>query len=688
VIRAINRLASGLLLAVFCTPASAVAATTTYTGAWAGGTIAPGDTAILDNGASITGNVEANGLLQFNQTTALTMSAALSGTGGLALTNTGTFTLTGLTSGTGRFDLAITASRGALSIGATGTNALVVGTSGSGSLSMAGGTVRNGTGFLGFAQGSLGTATVTSGSWTNSRILYVGHSGTGTLDVAGGVVTNSNAHLGFTAGGVGTAIVSSGTWQNRGQFLVGGAVGGTGGTGSLTMTGGQITNSIGYIAAGTNSVGTVTISGGTWSNSANLNVGTTGTGTLTISGSGGTGGVVIVGGTLSKGASGTINLNAGGTLQIGTGTTATGVLGTDLVNNGALIFNRIGSGTVAASISGTGSLTMAGAATIRFSGTSSYSGATAINAGSLLVNGGLGNTAVSVNAGGTLGGSGTVGGQVTANSGGTLAPGDGLGSLAVGAATLLGGSVFAYEMNSSAPSAADLLSVTGGLSLAGTVGFSLIDLAASPLSIADGTTFSLINYAGDWNGGLFTYGGSTLADGGIFSVGDQLWRIDYDATVGGLNFSNEYLPDSHFVTLVAVPEPSSCALLFAGLCGIFWQFCPSGASLSPIQAGDGRRSHPRLHSVGFNAVIDIAIDWESLTTRSDSLASPHTWLGLDADVTEPAAIVQAARHRLEAIRDAYGSERDVKDVLVSIIVRARQEMLSRARVGQASACHK
>ena len=677
----ITRLAAGLLLAGLCWRTPAEAQTTIYTGAWAGGTIAPGSIAVLNNGATVTGNVVANGLLQFNQTTALTMSAALSGTGGLSLTNTGTFTLTGLTSGTGRFDLAITASSGALSIGATGTNALIVGNSGTGSLSVAGGTVSNGAGFLGFNAGSLGTATVTSGSWTNSRPLSIGHSGTGTLDVSGGTVTNSNATLGLNAGSLGAATVSSGTWNNRGSLYVGGGVGGTGGTGTLNVAGGNVSSSTTHIGFNATAVGAVTISGGTWSNSANLNVGTTGTGTLTISGSGGTGGLVIVGGTLAKGASGTINLNAGGTLQIGTGTTASGVLGTDLFNNGALVFNRIGSGTVAASISGTGSLTMAGSGTLRFSGTSSYSGATAINAGSLLVNGGLGSTAVSVNTTGLLGGSGTIGGAVTVNPGGTLTPGDNIGSLAIGSATLLGGSVFAYEMNSSAPSAADLLSVTGGLSLSGTVGLSLIDLAASPLSIADGTTFSLINYAGDWNGGLFTYGGSTLADGGIFSVGDQLWRIDYDAAGGGMNFSGEYLPDSQFVNIVAVPEPSTCVLLFVGLCGIFWQFCPLGAQFSPIHPGDGRRSHPRLPCLGFNAVIDIAIDWESLTSLPDSLDTPHAWLGLDADVREPGLIVQAARHRLEAIRDSYGSEREVKDVLVSIIVRARQEMLSLAREG-------
>jgi T5SS/PEP-CTERM-associated repeat protein len=366
-------------------------------------------------------------------------------------------------------------------------------------------------------------------------------------------------------GSVGTATVSSGTWTNRGQLLVGGAVGGVGGTGTLNVTGGQITNTIGYIGAGTNSIGAVTISGGTWSNSANLNVGTSGTGRLTISGSGGTGGLVIVGGLLSRGGAGTINLNSGGTLQIGTGAT-TGTLGTDLVNDGLLVFNRTGSGTVATSISGTGSLTLAGAATLRFTGTSSYSGVTVIDAGALLVNGALGSTAIAVNAGGLLGGSGTISGRVTANPGGTLAPGDGIGSLAIGVATLQGGSVFAYDVNSSVPFAADLLSVTGGLFLSGTVGLTLNDLAASPLAFAGGTTFSMINYSGSWNGGLFSYGGQALADGGIFSMGDQLWMIDYDAASGGGNFPNSHLPGSSFVNIVAVPEPSAGTLLLGGLC--------------------------------------------------------------------------------------------------------------------------
>jgi autotransporter-associated beta strand protein/T5SS/PEP-CTERM-associated repeat protein len=400
--------------------------------------------------------------------------------------------------------------------------------------------------------------------WLNGGQLYVGGytgltgAGTGTLDVTGGEVRNTFGNIGFSADSVGTATVSGGTWANSVALHVGRS-----GTGTLNVVGGLVTSASGTIGTIAGSAGTATVSSGTWSNSGALVVGGAGTGTLTISGSGGTGGVVIVGGTLSKGGAGTINLNAGGTLQIGTGS-ATGALGTDLVNNGALVFNRTGSSTVSSAISGTGALTKQGAGTLTFSGTSSYSGATAINAGSFLVSGALGNSAVSVNAGGLLGGSGTISGSITANASGTLSPGAGIESLATGAVTLLDQSTFAYEMNSAVPLAADLLSVTGNLSLSGTVGLTLTDLATTPSAFAAGTTFSLINYTGSWNSGLFSYGGSVLADGGMFSLAGQLWTIDYNATAGGLNFSGEYLPASNFVNIAAVPEPSACALAAVG----------------------------------------------------------------------------------------------------------------------------
>jgi hypothetical protein len=81
------------LLGSLAVPARA--ATTTYTSVYTGGTIAPDDTVLLNNGARVTGNVTANGTLQFNQSgTTLTISNTISGTGTLSLTNTGTLNLT------------------------------------------------------------------------------------------------------------------------------------------------------------------------------------------------------------------------------------------------------------------------------------------------------------------------------------------------------------------------------------------------------------------------------------------------------------------------------------------------------------------------------------------------------------------------------------------------------------------
>jgi hypothetical protein len=75
---------------------------------------------------SLTGNVTANGTLQFNQSAAntLTISNLISGTGTLSLTNTGTLNLTG-TSGAANtvvLDMTTSASLGLLQIRSGGRN--------------------------------------------------------------------------------------------------------------------------------------------------------------------------------------------------------------------------------------------------------------------------------------------------------------------------------------------------------------------------------------------------------------------------------------------------------------------------------------------------------------------------------------------------------------------------------------
>jgi fibronectin-binding autotransporter adhesin len=360
-----------------------------------------------------------------------------------------------------------------------------------------------------------------------------------------------------------TATVAGGEWINRGALFVGRS-----GSGALDISGGLVTSASGTIASGTASTGMVVVTGGTWQSAGPLTVGVEGSGTLSISGSNGTGGLVIVGGTLSRGGQGTIDLAAGGTLQIGTGS-ASGVLATDLVNHGELVFNRGGSATLAHTLSGSGAVRLTGSGTFTTSGTSDYTGPTTIAGATLLVAGGLGMTDIAVLADSRLGGTGTIDGAVAVAAGGVLAPGASIGSLATGAVTLLDGATLAAEWDSSAPLAgsADLLRIAGDLSLIGSVGLSLADLAATPLRLPEDTTISLIAYSGDWNGGRFSLDGRELADGMLFWADHQPWTIHYAASLGGLNVGGETLAGSSFVNLVAVPEPSTVGLLLAGAIG-------------------------------------------------------------------------------------------------------------------------
>jgi T5SS/PEP-CTERM-associated repeat protein len=240
---------------------SSLAATTTYTGVWAGGTIAPNDTVVLDNGASVTGNVVANGRLQFNQSapSVLTISRTITGTGALSLTNTGTLHLTGtsVAVNTVVLNLTTTASAGLLQV-RSGTGILRVGSSGTGTLNVTGGRITNSEGYLGYTAGSVGAASVSSGTWANSSFLSVGRSGSGTLTITGGGVTGGWGYLGQLAGSVGTATVSGGTWANVSGLSVGQS-----GTGTLNVMGGSVTNWTGYVSVEAGSRGTATVRGPT-----------------------------------------------------------------------------------------------------------------------------------------------------------------------------------------------------------------------------------------------------------------------------------------------------------------------------------------------------------------------------------------------------------------------------------------
>ncbi|MCX6880094.1 MAG: autotransporter-associated beta strand repeat-containing protein [Verrucomicrobia bacterium] len=207
-----------------------------------------------------------------------------------------------------------------------------------------------------------------------------------------------------------------------------------------------------------------------------------------------------------------------------------------------------------------------GAGTTVLTVANTYTGITTVTDGTLLVSNtsgsGTGTGTVSVSLGGTLGGTGTIGGAV--NVSGILSPGASVETLVSGTLTMNNGSTFQYEVDSSATLAtgADLQTVLGDLTLNGTVTLSLDDIATTDTAFADGTTFSLINYTGAWNGGLFTLAGNELSNSEQFVAGLNTWQIAYDAASGGANFSNEYV-GGRFVNMTVVPE--SAAALLGGL---------------------------------------------------------------------------------------------------------------------------
>jgi len=136
--------------------------------------------------------------------------------------------------------------------------------------------------------------------------------------------------------------------------------------------------------------------------------------------------------------------------------------GTVIIGSGVTL-NQASDTTFAGALTGAGPFAKSGAGRLTLSGTSSYSGATTVSAGTLAVTGTL-PSAIRLNAG-RLEGTGTIGGLTAA--GGTVAPGiGGIGTLNVGGAVSFApGSVFAID--ATAAGASDKIAATGAATLTG-----------------------------------------------------------------------------------------------------------------------------------------------------------------------------------------------------------------------------
>jgi len=373
----------------------------------------------------------------------------------------------------------------------------------------------------GSATATLGGANTYSGSTAiNGGTLSVSSAG-GLGDAAGAVTVNTGATL-YTAGGL---TISR--------------------TGDVTVNGGNLTTD-------NNNFGTISVSGGNFiaNNAAVLAVKLAGTGGLTVGGAGETylwtdssytGATVISSGQLTLGGAGAISNQSRLQVDSGAAVNLTGAFAPNTINRtfagltgagvlygggGTVTVNKTsGTDTFSGDIQGAQGFIKAGSGILILAGNSSYSGATAVNQGGLVVNGtnsGLG--AVTVASGARIGGDGSLAGGL---------------ALSVQAA---------FIFNSAAT-----LDVAGAVSLDDAFSVdSLVKSDGSAIdwgSIADGT-YTLINTTSTFNN-ISNFGAGNAAD-----IGGG--RTAY--------FQNGSLQ------LVVVPEPGALTLAGLGIAAAAWAF--------------------------------------------------------------------------------------------------------------------
>jgi autotransporter-associated beta strand protein len=291
---------------------------------------------------------------------------------------------------------------------------------------------------------------------------------------------------------------------------------------------------------------------------------------------------LVDGGSFAAGSSlvmsaGTIDLNN----KSQAFTALNGLGGTVALGAGELTISNVTTSVFDGAITGTGGVVKRGLGRLELGGTSSYTGATIVEAGELKVNGSIAGSAVSLAAGSSLSGSGSVG---VISGAGSVDPGNSPGILTAPAVDPSGGLSFNFEFTALNPvftdasaSLNDVLRLTdptapfvGALASANVVNIYFNVDAVQPSEFYRGAFFtdrkqgfdSLIvdaqfNYYIKDDTGPVSYGGQSYAlMGGGFSI--------VVSTVSqGADFGSG-LVDGQITQFEVIPEPSTYALLVLG----------------------------------------------------------------------------------------------------------------------------
>ena len=631
---------------------------------------------VLINGGSTVarnitvGSVVDNGVAYKATIGGLDTSGTSTFTGNITLNTTAdsyTFTLQAATGGTVEFKTGTWSNAGnkAISIGSAGNTGTVKVSNASSSLATTAatgitvnyGTLQAGASTLfssstplnvsggtfdlnGFNQ-TAGAVTLSSGSINGTTSTLTGSSyalqggtvnallGTGAITVTTGTTTLGSAGRLNSASSL---AVNSGTLTLGGAESVasftlgGGTLGGSGNTLTSTaaydMQSGSVSAILGgSVALNKTTSGTVTFTGAnSYSGATSVSLGT-----LNVQNTLATSGVTVSGGTLALSGSGTLGsgtvTSSGGTVDLG-GASITNTLGAltggGAVNNGTITNNGgaydVQNGSVGAILAGTSAtLTKSGTGTVTLSATNTYTGATIVSSGTLIVSGtinnstgvtvnggtfnytnnttGLATNGVTVNSGGTfkynstqpysglltLNNGGTLGGSgnmsstaVYLVSGSTLSPGNSPGILTTGAQTWVNGGNYNWQLFDTALAAGtgyDTTTITGSLDLSGlTAGGFNVNLWTLS-SITPDTNGNALNFTNtnDYSWTIAT------ATGGINGFNPANFTISTLANNGAGGFSNTLSAGGAFsmsvsgndllLNYTAVPEPATWGLL-------------------------------------------------------------------------------------------------------------------------------